>query len=103
MQTMMERIAEAEQKADRLLENANETARNRVAAAREEAAASVTAAQDFERAKTAEAKENAQRHGETLAAGILSDVSGEIVNVRKAGEAKIPEAVSYLLERIAKL
>ncbi|MBR0081381.1 MAG: hypothetical protein IJP98_01425 [Clostridia bacterium] len=103
MQTMMERIAEAEQQADRLLEEANTSARDRIAAAKEEAESSYSASQDFERAKTVEAKALAERRGEQIAAEILADVSKEIDAVRTASEAKIPDATAYLLERIAKL
>ena len=99
MQTMMERIAEAEQQADRILEEANAGAKDRVAAAREAFAAS----QEFERAKTAEAKETAERLGRQQAEEILVSVRGEIADLKRQCEAKIPKAVSYILERIAVL
>ena len=103
MQTMMERIAEAEQQADRMLEEANTGAKDRIAAAREEAENAFAASQEFERAKTTEAKEHAQRLGEQQAKEILAAVHGEIADMQSKSEAKIPEAVSYVLERIAKL
>lgn len=103
MQTMMERIAEAEQQADRILEEANAGAKDRVAAAREEAEHAFAASQEFERAKTAEAKETAERLGRQQAEEILVSVRGEIADLKRQCEAKIPKAVSYILERIAVL
>ena len=67
MQTMLERIAEAEQQADAIIEKANSEARDRIAAARAEADASFAAARDSERDQTVEALATARQQGDQMA------------------------------------
>ena len=55
MTSIMERIAEAEAKADAILEEANRTARERITQARNDAEAALAAADAEEREKTARA------------------------------------------------
>ena len=80
MQTMLERISEAEQQADQLIEQANTAARERIAKAKEEAEVFVASAQDKERS-----------------------VRKDIAAVREQACNKIPDAVAYLSERIEHL
>lgn len=102
MQTMLERIADAEQRADRLLEGANAASRERIAAAKAASEAAVAAALDAERKKTAEAQSEAERKGEALGREILTEVQTEIDAVRTGASDKLSAAVSYLMERIDK-
>ena len=100
MQTMLERIADAEKQADLVLEEANRQARESVAAAKEQAETAVAEAAEAEREKTAQALAKAETDGQALGESILSGVRGEISSVRAAAESKLPDAVTYLLERI---
>ncbi len=100
MQNMLERITAAEQQADQMLEQAGTQARELIARTKAEAETAVTDAQAEERSKTAAALAAAERQGEQEAAGILAEVRSEIESVRTAAQKKLPDAVSYLMERI---
>ena len=103
MQTMLERISEAEQQADQLIEQANTAARERIAKAKEEAEVFVASAQDKERSKTSEVLETAKADGDREADAILSSVRKDIAAVREQACNKIPDALAYLSERIEHL
>lgn len=100
MQNMLERIAAAEKQADQILEQANAEAKELIARTKSECADAVEAARTEEMKKTADAVEKAERDGESLADGILADVRAEIEAVTHTALKKIPDAVSYLMERI---
>lgn len=100
MNTMLERITEAEQQADRIVELANTQAREAIALAKANAEASISAAADMERKATAEATAKAETEGEAMQNEILSNQREVILNEQKAAEAKLSDAVSYLMERV---
>lgn len=100
MQDMLERIAAAETQADQILAQANEQARELISRAKAESEEMIAREHADELKKTEEALSKAEADGETAAAEILSATREGIVAIRQNAEAKIPEAVSYLMERI---
>ena len=100
MRTMLERIAEAEQQADKIIEEANAKAREQVAAAKTEAEAAVAQELDAERRKTAQSLANAEERGKALRDEIITSVRKEIDEARTTAVNKLPDTVSYLMERI---
>ena len=100
MRTMLKRIAEAEQQADKIIEEANAKAREQIATAKAEAEAAVAQELDAERRKTAQSLANAEERGKELRDEIISSVRTQINEARTAAVAKLPDTVSYLMERI---
>ena len=100
MTSIMERIAEAETRADAILEEANRTARERVAQERTDADEAIAAAAESERIHTAEILRQAQTDGEAVAAEVTQRADSETKKLIADAEKHIPEAVAYLMERI---
>ena len=100
MKSIMERIAEAEASADAILDEANRTARERVANARIEADEAVVSADEAERASTAQALLKAQADGEAIAAEVTQKAAAETEALIRNAKEHVPEAVAYLTERI---
>ncbi len=100
MASIMERIAEAETRADAILEEANRTARECVANARTEADEAIAAAAESERTHTAEMLRSAQIDGEAIAAEVTQKALSETEKLIREAERNVPEAVAYLMERI---
>ncbi len=100
MTSIMERIAEAETRADAILEEANRTARERVAKERTDADEAIAAAAESERIHTAEILRQAQTDGEAVAAEVTQRAASETKKLIADAEKHIPEAVAYLMERI---
>ncbi len=100
MTSIMERIAEAETRADAILEEANRTARENVAKARTEADEMIAAAAERERVHTAEMLQEAQKDGEGIAAEVTFKAETETAALIGKAERNVPEAVAYLMERI---
>ena len=100
MTSIMERIAEAETRADGILEEANRAARELVAKARTDADEAIAAAAASERVHTAEMLKAAQEDGEAIAAEVTEKARTETKRQIEAAERNVPEAVAYLMERI---
>ncbi len=100
MTSIMERIAEAESRADAIIEEANRTAREHVANARIAADEAIAAADETERAATAEAMKQAQIDGEALAACVTKEAEAGTEALIREAEQHVPEAIAYLMERI---
>jgi V/A-type H+-transporting ATPase subunit G/H len=100
MTSIMERIAEAETRADAILEEANRTARERVAKERTDADEAIAAAAESERIHTAEILRQAQTDGEAVATEVTQRAASETKKLIADAEKHIPEAVAYLMERI---
>ncbi len=100
MQDMLERIAAAEQQADQILEQANEQAKELVASARSESEEMIAREHAAELKKTDDAIARAETEGENAAAKILNATREGIHVIRQNAAARIPKAVSYLMERI---
>ena len=100
MTSIMERIAEAETRADEILEEANRMARERVAKERNEADEAIAAAAESERMHTAEMLKAAQEDGEAVAAEVTQKARTETHKLIEAAERNVPEAIAYLMERI---
>lgn len=96
----MERIADAEARADAILEEANRTARERVANAKTEADEAIAAAAAQEREQTAEALKKAQADGEAIAKEVTEKARSETEALIGKAKTHVPEAVAYLMERI---
>ena len=100
MQDMLERIAAAEQQADQILEQANEQAKELIARARADSEEMIAREHAGELRQTEEAIGRAEADGENAAAEILNATREGILAIRQNAEARIPKAVSYLMERI---
>ena len=100
MTSIMERIAEAETRADAILEEANRTARERVAKERTDADEAIANAAESERVHTAEMLRQAQTDGEAMAAEVTDRAKAETQKLIGAAERHVPEAIAYLMERI---
>ena len=100
MNTMLERIKEAELQADRLVEQANVQARESIVLAKADAEAAVSEAAEAERKATAEAVLKAEAEGEAMQNDIFSHHRETLLKEQKAAETKVPEAVRYLMERV---
>ena len=100
MQDMLQRIAEAEQQADQILEQANEQAKEMITRAKTESEEMIVREHADALKQTEEAIGRAEAEGETAAAEILEATRKGILAIRQNAAARIPEAVSYLMERI---
>ena len=100
MTSIMERIAEAESRADAILEEANRAARERVAKERTDADEAIAAAAESARANTAEILRQAQTDGEGFAVEVTAKAQAETRKLIAAAERHVPEAIAYLMERI---
>jgi vacuolar-type H+-ATPase subunit H len=100
MASIMERIAEAEQKADAILEEANRTARERVTQAKNDAEEALTAADASERQKTADALLRAREEGERIAEQVTAEAKAETDALHEKAVQNVSEAVASLMERI---
>ena len=100
MTSIMERIAEAEQKADAILEEATRTARERITQAKSDADAALAAADEAERMRTAEALQHAHEEGERIAEQVTAQAKAETDAVHANAVLHVPEAVASLMERI---
>ena len=100
MTSIMERIAEAEAKADAILEEANRTARERVTQARNDAEAALAAADAEEREKTARALVIAREEGEKIAEEVTRKAKAETDALHAKATEHVAEAVASLMERI---
>ena len=100
MSSIMERIAEAEQKADEILEEASRTARERVTQAKNDSEAALSAADEAERRRTADALLNARKEGERIASEVTEKAKAETDAIHADAVRHIPEAVASLMERI---
>ena len=100
MTSIMERIAEAESRADAILEEANRTARERVAKPKIDADETIAAAAESERTHTAEMLRQAQTDGEAIAVEVTEKAKTETDKLIGEAERNVSEAVAYLMERI---
>ena len=100
MTSIMERIAEAEAKADAILEEANRTARERVTQAKNDAEEALKAAETAEREKTAEALVRAREEGEKIAEEVTAKAKAETDALHAKASEHVSEAVASLMERI---
>ena len=100
MTSIMERIAEAESRADAILEEANRTARELVAKERTDADEAIAAAAESERTHTAEMLRQAQEDGEAMATEVTDKAKAETQKLIGIAERHVPEAIAYLMERI---
>ena len=100
MTNIMERIAEAEQKADALLEDATRTARERITQAKNDAQEALAAADETERQRTADALIAAHKEGERIAEEVTAKAKAQTDAVHADAVSHIPEAVASLMERI---
>lgn len=100
MQGIMEKITEAEQQADLMIEEAKVAARDAVTKAKADSEARISAAVISEREESTAAVERANREGALLAQSILGEHRNSLNESRTQSEAKLSEAVAYLMERV---
>ena len=100
MDSMIDKIRAAEQRAEDIRAQAATDARDMAARAREEAAERLTAAAESERQKTREALQKAEEDGKLLSAQVLSAAREGVAREEAAARAKLNDAVAYLMERV---
>ena len=100
MTSIMERIAEAETRADAILEEANRSARELVAKTRTEAEETIAAASESQRVHAAEKLREAETDGEAIADEVTRKAKAETDKLIREAETNVTEAVAYLMERI---
>ena len=100
MDSMIDKIRAAEQRAEDIRAQAATDARDMAARAREEAAERLTAAAESERQKTREALQKAEEDGKLLSVQVLSAAREVVTREEAAARAKLPDAVAYLMERV---
>ncbi len=100
MTSIMERIAEAEQRADSILEEANRTARERVTQAKNDAEQALAACDELQRQQTADALVRAREEGERIAAQVTAQAKAETDALHEQAANNVSEAVASLMERI---
>ena len=100
MTSIMEQIAEAEQKADAILEDATRTARERITKAKSDADDALAGADEAARKRLAEALQAAQQEGERIADEVTAKAKAETEEIHAKAVQHVPEAVASLMERI---
>ena len=100
MSSIMERIAEAEQKADAILEEASRTARERITQTKNDAEFALASADEAERQKTADALSRAREEGEKIAEEVTAKAKAETDAIHAEAVLHVAEAVASLMERI---
>ncbi len=100
MTSIMERVAEAEKKADAILEEANRTARERITQAKNDAEEALAAADESQRRETADALLRAREEGERIAEQVTARAKAETDALHTKAVLNVSEAVASLMERI---
>ena len=102
MRSVIEEIAQAEQQAEEIRQNAAALARELTQKAKQDAVESLASLESDERAALASALETAKQQGERISKELLADMEQEADAVCNAASAKLDQAVSYLLDKVTK-
>lgn len=97
---MMERIAEAEAKADMIRKDGATAARDVLAQSKTDCENDIAAAVSLQRTLTGEAIKRAEAEGELLAEDITDKQRGQSKELCMAAKEKHDAAVAYIMERI---
>jgi len=100
MRSIIDEIAKAEEQADEIRSKAVSETRELTAKAREEAEKALENVDAQERGKTDAALKEAQSQGEKLAGQMLSKMEDEANAICAGANAKIDDAVRYLVSKV---
>ncbi len=102
MRSVIEEIAAAEQLAEEIRQNTSVQARELTLNAKDDAQQALSNLESDERVRLQAELEAAKQQGEDLSAELLSKLSQEADALCAAANAKLPDAVSYLLDKVTK-
>jgi len=102
MRSVIEEIAAAEQQAEEIRQNAAVQARELTLKAKEDAQNALSSLESSARNALQAELETAKQQGERLSADLLAQMEQEADAVCAAANAKLDEAVSYLLNKVTK-
>ena len=102
MRSVIEEIAAAEQQAEEIRQNAAVQARDLTLKAKEDTQQSLSKLESDARAALQTELETAKQQGESLSQELVSKLSQEADALCAAANAKVSDAVSYLLDKVTK-
>ena len=102
MRSVIEEIALAEQQAEEIRLNAALQARELTQKAKQNALDALTSLEGEERAALSATLETAKQQGERISKELAAQMEQEADAACKAAEAKMDQAVSYLLNKVTK-
>ena len=102
MRSVIDEIAVAEQQAEEIRLTAAAEAREMTQKAREDAKSALAALEQAQRDEARAQMERARKQGETLSKEMLSKLEQEADAVCARAQAKLPEAIAYLLNKVTK-
>jgi V/A-type H+-transporting ATPase subunit G/H len=102
LSTIIDRITEAEEKADRLRKDAAAKAREAVTRAESKISEEKNKERQAGPARLREASEKAQLEGEKAAERIMQEARAKTGALCSEARKRLPAAVSYLMERVVK-
>ena len=102
MRSVIDEIAAAEQKAEENRLSAAAEAREMTQKAREDAKAALAALEQAQRDEAQTQMEQVQKQGEVLSKEMLSKLEQDADEICARAQAKLPEAVAYLLNKVTK-
>ena len=102
MRSVIEEIAQAEQQAEEIRQNAAVQARELTQKAKQDALDARVALENDERATLAAALETAKQQGERISNELLAQMELEADAVCKSASDKLDKAVSYLLDKVTR-
>lgn len=100
MRSIIEEIAEAEQRAEEIEKSAALQSRELLAKTREQAEQALVLAETEEKNLTEEALSQASAQGEAAAAKTLADMEREADELCKKAESRLESAVQYLVSKV---
>ncbi len=102
MRSIIEEIASAEERADKIRADAAASSRDAVTAAREKAARELNDLEMEEREKLARALGDARSQGEEIAREMLKKMDRETDALCEKADGRLDGVVGYLLEKVQK-
>lgn len=102
MRSVIEEIAAAEQQAEEIRQNAAVQARELTLKAKEDAQQALSALENSARTALQNELETAKQQGERLSAELLTQMEQEADATCSAANARLDDAVSYLLNKVTK-
>ena len=102
MRSVIEEIAAAEQQAEEIRQNAAVQARELTLKAKDDAQQALSKLESDAHARLQAELETAKQQGESLSSELVGKLSQEADALCAAANAKLPDAVSYLLDKVTK-
>ncbi len=102
MRSVIEEIAQAEQQAEEIRQNAAVQARDLTLKARQEAEQAIASLENDARAELQAELETAKQQGEKLSSELLNQMEQEAKEVCANAAGRLNQAVSYLMSKVTK-